>query len=475
MDSLTRAFRGVILTDVPISNRFNLRIEMVKNFNDLINYMKKQNFGDEPTIVAYRNVWADLDHIVREAEINGLNLYNLDFIDTFLEREFAKNLISIENIIYARLIRLIYSETTNTPVRISASKYVSRRDLLRSHIKTILHFINKPIVNEKTCLILPHCNMCIDVCPKKAIYGKPPSIKYDLCDLCGLCISICPVEAIYTPHTTPKAVEEFLSTVRKFSGKSMRIIITRYSLLKDLSSLDPNKIPSTFIIFPVWSLKEVSPLILLRMIYLGFTPVIYSSESLEHLNDLIKLNMISIAKDLSELVVKLYEDKIHGSFRENLPGLKIYAIETIAKFTNKIDLSFPGSGYVELEKNLCTLCGVCVRSCPTEALRILDNGKERRLVLEPYQCIACRECEFMCPEKAVRVKWVFDKDYYESERTLMSSHIIYCSICGTPIETEALILRVEDRLRRAGALEALRYTRTCHKCKTKIVFQEILK
>jgi len=286
---------------------------------------------------------------------------------------------------------------------------------------------------------------------------------------------MCPVEAIYTPQTTPGAIEEFLNTIRRSGKEIIRIIITQYNSLKDLRYLDPSKIHCTTIILPVWSLKEITSLMLLRMIYLGFTVVVYGDESLDHLYDLIKLNMISVARDPIELIMKLCEKKINVSSRDHLPGLKIYAIETIAKYTDKADLRFPGSGYVELRNDLCTICGACVRSCPTRALKILDVDKERRLVLEPYQCIACRECEFVCPEKAVQVKWIFDKDYYQSERVLMSSPIIYCSICGAPIETEAFISKVEDRLRRVGAYEALRYTRICDKCKTKLVLQDILK
>ncbi|MGC9009434.1 MAG: ATP-binding protein [Sulfolobales archaeon] len=474
MTMITERSRGLILSDVPL-NDLGIKVERIKDLKDLIKYMRHQTFGDEPTIVAYRGVWGDLDRIFDEANANGVNLYNLDFIDTYLEKHFAKNLVNIERIIYARFIRLFYSETIKTPVRISGSKSITRRDLLRSHIRTILQFINKPVVNDRMCLMLPHCNICVDTCPKKAISGKPPSIQYNLCDLCGLCISVCPVEAIYTPQTTPRSIEEYLSIIRKFSGEPMKIVVIQYHLLKDLMNIRLEDIKYPFIVLPVWSLKEISPLMILRMIYLGFTPVLYGEETINHLIDLFRLGVIKLVNNINELITLLSEDTLYKSRGEEIPGLRIYVVETLSLFTNETSLNFPGASYIEIDKDRCTLCGACVRICPTKALRILDVGNERRLVFEPLQCLSCKECENICPEKALRVRWLFKRDYYQEEKILTSSPIVHCSICGAPIETEIFISRVEERLRKAGAHEALKYTRICEKCKTKLILQPMIK
>ena len=49
---------------------------------------------------------------------------------------------------------------------------------------------------------------------------------------------------------------------------------------------------------------------------------------------------------------------------------------------------------------LCTLCGACVRACPTSALRI-RNGK---VVLYGNKCVDCGECLRTCNTRAVYIK-----------------------------------------------------------------------
>ena len=44
----------------------------------------------------------------------------------------------------------------------------------------------------------------------------------------------------------------------------------------------------------------------------------------------------------------------------------------------------------------CSLCGACVRSCPTKALRV----EEGRLVKDAARCVACTACISVCPEQA---------------------------------------------------------------------------
>ena len=49
------------------------------------------------------------------------------------------------------------------------------------------------------------------------------------------------------------------------------------------------------------------------------------------------------------------------------------------------------------KKKLCTLCGLCVKSCPAQNIRI-DNGQVRFL----NHCTMCMACSMCCPNDAVR-------------------------------------------------------------------------
>jgi len=50
-----------------------------------------------------------------------------------------------------------------------------------------------------------------------------------------------------------------------------------------------------------------------------------------------------------------------------------------------------------IDRDLCTLCGDCVASCPTAAVEICD----RELVLDAQRCRYCGDCEDLCPEGAI--------------------------------------------------------------------------
>lgn len=51
---------------------------------------------------------------------------------------------------------------------------------------------------------------------------------------------------------------------------------------------------------------------------------------------------------------------------------------------------------VTLDPKKCKGCTLCVKHCPTEAIRIRDG----RAVIHPHRCIDCGECIRVCPHKA---------------------------------------------------------------------------
>ena len=45
-------------------------------------------------------------------------------------------------------------------------------------------------------------------------------------------------------------------------------------------------------------------------------------------------------------------------------------------------------------------CGVCVKKCPTDALRL----EKDEVIVDSDKCILCGECDIICPVNAIKLK-----------------------------------------------------------------------
>ncbi len=62
---------------------------------------------------------------------------------------------------------------------------------------------------------------------------------------------------------------------------------------------------------------------------------------------------------------------------------------------------------IEVLKNYCKSCRLCIEVCPRDVLQIGDevneNGYEIVEMKEKAECIGCKMCAVMCPEAAIEV------------------------------------------------------------------------
>ncbi|MBN1114346.1 MAG: 4Fe-4S binding protein [Oligoflexia bacterium] len=62
-------------------------------------------------------------------------------------------------------------------------------------------------------------------------------------------------------------------------------------------------------------------------------------------------------------------------------------------------------GFIAIDVQKCSLCGICERDCPSGAISISEN--ESLLTLDYSKCFFCGYCVEACPEKAM----VFSKEF----------------------------------------------------------------
>jgi len=49
---------------------------------------------------------------------------------------------------------------------------------------------------------------------------------------------------------------------------------------------------------------------------------------------------------------------------------------------------------------LCNGCGICVKSCPADVIR-MDKSSKKAVIRYPEDCVVCCWCIAECPEDAV--------------------------------------------------------------------------
>jgi len=52
---------------------------------------------------------------------------------------------------------------------------------------------------------------------------------------------------------------------------------------------------------------------------------------------------------------------------------------------------------ITIDKKKCKLCGVCIDTCPVDALSI-ENGE---VVCDVEKCLDCQSCEYLCEHGAI--------------------------------------------------------------------------
>lgn len=62
-------------------------------------------------------------------------------------------------------------------------------------------------------------------------------------------------------------------------------------------------------------------------------------------------------------------------------------------------------GHVEIDTDLCILCGLCSRKCPTGTITV--NRADKTWTIGRFGCIQCGCCVEVCPKKCLSMKQTY--------------------------------------------------------------------
>ncbi len=142
--------------------------------------------------------------------------------------------------------------------------------------------------------------------------------------------------------------------------------------------------------------------------------------------------------------------------------------------TTQSILTHPASplGVVEIQKGVCTSCGVCAGACPTGALAYQENGGRVTITFDASTCVGCGECLPNCPELArgaIRLsKAVNLAGLAQGRVTIYAEETAKCVSCGAQIAPLSMMNRIGAILDSEDASLMAFLTRYCADCRVTI-------
>jgi hypothetical protein len=148
---------GLVVSDRDVVGPWSLY--RVSGFDDVFKVFSVVN-EEGPVVFVFDGAWGRVGDLLRVARSRGLNELYLDFVDAGVEEGLLGGVVGLDALVYARLLRLRFSDASRAPVRLSLGKVVSRRDLLRAGPVAALEYLVRPVVDEGPCSSLRGCTMC---------------------------------------------------------------------------------------------------------------------------------------------------------------------------------------------------------------------------------------------------------------------------------------------------------------------------
>ena len=367
---------------------------------------------------------------------------------------------------------------------------------------------------EKSCLHgrsrLHTCRKCLDVCPVHAVSANKSEIVVDhyRCQGCGLCALICPAGAVTMRSPSQEVLLSDLIgqlPVRSDSPPGTFDIILYDRQIDSRRTGDAISYADCVQVIEIEEIGRIgleTLLLLLAHGAAGVTLTCASSRPAEmqkalkgqiELAEEILRGLHLPAESVRFKVVAPYgaeEGLLSGKIQADRPFLPDFQAPLFCLSDNRRNLirqaaqklgnsgnekhniiALPaGSPFGALFiSHRCSLCMVCVGSCPAYALQSCDDMP--RLSLIEDRCHQCGLCAAACPEEAIeRVpRLLLDVEAAEKAVVLHEMEPFNCVECGKPFASGAMISRIQEKLKGHWMYNSdrqIRRLQMCRACRT---------
>ncbi len=334
-------------------------------------------------------------------------------------------------------------------VRVAGEKRVTRRALLHLGAVAVLEYTSMPDVGEG-CSELNNCRLCVDACPYGALTGKPPRPLEEACLECGLCTSLCPLDLIHYPALPPALLAALVDAAAKEGVE--RITVTCPQGRPEIYGDEPG------LVIEAPCVAAVHPALHLYAAQKGVALAEYCPAEHGYQCRLLE------AKRIHDRIIALLGSALQPP-GEDFTEPRRYLLSLKPRSEGWVELPAPLFFRLRVSES-CTLCGVCVRACRFDALR-LEEGEEYKLLFRHGDCVGCGDCVAVCPEGAVRLEAALNPLLLKGEEAVARSPAAHCRVCGRIIGPEARIRRLEEKL--AGRVDT-EFLWLCEECRSRSWF-----
>lgn len=317
----------------------------------------------------------------------------------------------------------------------------------------------RPRANTIPCLVCRYdkstCTACKDACPVDAIEIEDGSIDIrDTCRKCGLCVAACPTEAYASPRIQPKKLYDAIASAAT-AHETAYVTCTRALrriprenevVLACVGDVTPEVWTAVLMDFPNVSVYLPLDICTACKTVTGEEVLGESIATAEgwtgrglglevEARDLVcrkrreferkefmdsimrttglavsKLNPATAAvasvtqrlKEHSNRITNLEKtlnaacgttSQKHRRILKQSRQLLLSTLQSHPEIAPDVRVSLP-----ECDFEKCTMCGECVRQCPTYACDLVGSG---RFTVEPAYCVGCGLCAEVCPDRAL--------------------------------------------------------------------------